>query len=325
MKTKTKLSAKAISELSGIPKNYAAKIAEIYNSLTPSPYWQITTEEAEAEVQNEKIKGTRFKVCHAHGSFSVFVPEKIAPYFFELFGISILNTEQQPSEVINLSQDLCKIIKKAAKFTGKDDFRPVLSGIFIEIEGGQISVTATDANTLYKSKPVNCDSDKKHAFIITGSFEGLGTVDSIEVCSDGVKLAGRHFAYVNKKYPNYKAVLPEYSGEMTFERKVVANTLKTLKSMQSRYAHTVVIYFNGCIQMTASDLDFENNATVKTPYKSKTFKDCEIGFNSKFLQKSLGAFQDNVVKLKTDGDPSKAVILDGVSEFVLCMPQILNK
>lgn len=325
MKTKNRMTAKSVTEITGlVNKNYAAKIADIYNMLNPASDWVIEYTKVEEEIESEKIYVVKFKVTHPTGSYSFTVPEKIALNFYTLFGIST-DSEQKKGEIINVSQDVSAFIKKARKFSGKDPYRSALDGILIEIEGGKLSVIATDSYILYKSKAVNCDTKKQHSLHINGGFENLGPVESIEVFEHGVNMGGKSFHFVDTKFPNYKAVIPEYSGEMVVDPKKLINTLKPLKAVQNKYTHGISMYLNGNIQIKAEDLDWSNEAKVWMPYVSKTFKDCEIGFNSKFLLSSLSVFKDKTIKIKTEGEPSKPVVLQGENEIVLCMPHLLKK
>lgn len=343
MKKQIKLTAKLINELTGLYcKKHAAKLAEIYNQLEPQNDWQIKhektemffgrqsawnfkTKEYDLIIEGDKTEAINFTVNHSNGAFSFLVPEKIAHYFYTLFGIAFEKTETEKGKKIQLACDIKKQIKKASKFqVDAKEMRPALEGVLIEIEAGLLSVTATNAHILYKSNSVKCDTKKDYSFHIKGSFEGLNEVTEIEILTNGLNLGGKFFEFSEAKFPNYKAVIPAYKEQMIFEPKKLINTLKSLKGMQNRASHTVSIYFNGTIQVSATDFDFANEAKVYTPYISKSFKDCEIGFNSKLLMQSLATFEDKEISLKTDGVPNKAVTIHGQNEMVLCMPQLLN-
>lgn len=321
-----KLIVKEVIELTQMPKIRAGRIVEIYNTLALMKCLKASSQKIEVEIFGEKNMETQFHVKHSAGACTFCVPNELADTFNVLLGIDVEAKETEKGMIINLSSDISKLLNTASKFSEKD-YRPALEGVLIEIESGSLSIIATDGHVLYKStKYINTSSHKKdYLFHIKGNFTSLSECTSIEVLKYGLKIGGREFVFSEAKFPNYKVVIPEYSGAMTFEPKQLISTLKSVSAMANKVTHKVGIYFNGCIQVSAEDIDFGNDCTAKMPYKSKTFEDCEIGFNSKLLIKSLSVFKDKLVTLKTEGVPNKAVTLHGANEIVLCMPQILNK
>jgi len=314
--------------LTQMPKIRAGRIVEIYNTLTLMKCLNVSSQKIEVEIFGEKNTETQFHVKHSAGACTFCVPNALADTFNVLLGIDVEAKEVTKGMIIYLSSDISAILNKASKFSKKDGlYRPALEGVLIEIESGSLSIIATDGHLLYKSKKyINTSTHKKdYLFHIKGNFTSLPECTSIEVLKNGLNIGGRMFEFSEAKFPNYNAVIPEYSGEMIFEPKKLVSTLKSVSAMANKVTRTVGIYFNGCIQVSAEDIDFANDCVVKMPYKSKTFEDCEIGFNSKLLIKSLSVFKDKEVTLKTEGVPNKAVTLHGANEMILCMPQILNK
>ena len=137
-------------------------------------------------------------------------------------------------DTIKINKDFFKwAIEKTKNYVGKDDLRPVMTGVNIQKKGGLLSITSTDAHLL-----ATIDSTKyiklngiENDFSITVTpknlFEAVKLMDSEEIeiaftkdrYSDGVlkgsitvKFICSDVVYttfsIEGKYPNYRAVIP---------------------------------------------------------------------------------------------------------------------
>lgn len=345
MKTK-KITQKAILEMMPeLPKINAAKLADIYNFIDPNAGWKVDTEKKEIVIgqlsedkylrgkwerviicQGQKIQGYKFTLACDSSCYSFEVPEAIAPVFFDKLNLQFEKPAiKRSGHIIEFSQDISHHLKNASKFAGTDELREVLTAVLIDIEGGRASIVSTDGHALYNSNSITCSEKTNKQILIGGNFANLGTVNEIEITTDGVYINGKEFRLIPGKFPNYKAVIPAYNGEMIFETKSLIQSIKGLKSALNKTTNLMSLYLNGSILAKAEDVDFENSCELITKYKSKTFPDCEIGFDAKLLLKSLSVFKEKELSFKTEGEVNRGVILKGSESFVLCMPRVLKK
>src|SRR5690606_32169476 len=73
---------------------------------------------------------------------------------------------ESPSKVTLKSNVLHRAIEKTVFATGNDDLRPVMSGLFCQMDSEGITFVATDAHKLVRFKRSDATSEKSSEFII---------------------------------------------------------------------------------------------------------------------------------------------------------------
>src|ERR1035437_5133149 len=126
------------------------------------------------------------------------------------------------------------------------------------------------------------------------------------------------------KYPDYKAVIPEYESKMAFDREQVISNVKSVMVYSNKSTNQVNLYLNGNIQLSSQDVDLAFESGLSMPYISKEFQDCKSGFNGKFLSEALSIFKTNKVDMYSEGNSQKAAIFTDGIDKVLLMPLMLN-
>ena len=200
-------------------------------------------------------------------------------------------------DTIKINKDFFKwAIEKTKNYVGKDDLRPVMTGINIQKKGDLLSITSTDAHLL-----ATIDSTKyiklngiENDFSITVTpknlFEAVKLMDSEEIeiafskdrYSDGalkgsmtVKFVCDDIVYttlsVQGKYPNYRAVIPYMNPKSLLvnmrDIKSIVNSkeAKDFISKNKKGADLIKIY--------GSELDGNINISIeatKGGYKQET-------------------------------------------------------
>lgn len=299
-------------------------------------------------------KGTELNAKQFHisttygGSYKFTVPVDNA--FFvavcTLLGINAEFINPVPAAALDIKESIfveagvIEAINKAAKFVAKDDYRPPMQGVLLDIKGGEMFVVATDAHRLYRSAPLKCKAKDQQIIIKPGLGKLLPVKNSnsveIQTISDlneynqpiisSVSINQTILACIDAKYPDYAAVIPEYDQYMEFETKEFINQLKKVLPAANKTTKQVVFHLNGSINLKTQDLDFGNEMQSDMPYISKDFKDTDIGFNGKYLLTSLSAFKSDKLRMYSGGNPNRAAIFtaDQQKEIVLLMPVMLN-
>ncbi len=241
------------------------------------------------------------------------------------------------------SEILGRAISKTIFATGSDDMRPVMSGVYFEINEDNIRFVATDAHKLVRYGRKDVGGDKATSFIVPKKplnlLKGILSVLKTEVqiqynennaifTFDNVTLMCR---LIEGKYPNYEAVIPkENPFKLTVDRVDMQNSIKRVSIFANKTTHQVRLKIGGSeLNLSAEDLDFANEAQERLTC-SYSGDDMEIGFNSRFLSDLLANLDSENINIEMSA-PNRAGIItqvegDNVNEdiLMLVMPVMLN-
>ena len=267
------------------------------------------------------------------------------------YALSYMNGDEFPKSVIiedaseiNFdSKVLLKIINSTIFASGNDDLRPVMSGVFFQINSDSSRFVATDAHKLVKyvrndiksqdaiefivpNKPLNIlktivpdkNSDVKVLFNNTNAIFTFSTFKLICRLIDG-------------KFPNYEAVIPkENPNVLEIDRSLLLSSTKRASIFSSKTTNQVKFEIKGnLLHITAEDLDFNNKAeeTLECNYNGD---DIAIGFNSRFIVEMLNNLSSESVKIELSS-PNRAGLISPANQTdenedvtMLVMPIMLN-
>jgi len=276
------------------------------------------------------------------GSFGNSSPLKPVSLYFpkseeistpKVFGL-IVNVNGCSGNVFNVS--------KSNFATGNDDLRPVMSGVFCQLEKDSITFAATDAHKLVRYTRNDTKADKSSSFIFPKKplnlLKGIVPEESPVVLEYNDSNA--HFSFgdiklicrlIDGKYPNYEAVIPnENPNRLTIDRSAFLNSIKRVSIFSNKTTHQVRLKITGSeLSISAEDLDFSNEANERLSC-SYDGEDMEIGFNSRFIIEMLSNLDTENINLEMSA-PNRAGIMHPVSEektaediLMLVMPVMLN-
>ncbi len=199
-----------------------------------------------------------------------------------------------------------------------DEYRPIITGIFIELSEGKAKFVATDAHKLvrYSRSDVKFESDG--SFILPPKPAGLlknilPKDDSVVTVSFDKKNAVIKFGeytllcrLIEGNYPNYQAIIPnDVPRKLTVERAPLCDCLRRVEvfSNQANNLIKLSIMANQLV-VSAQDIDFSVSASerVSCQYEGE---DMEIGFKSSFLIDILSYLNCNDVVINLS-NPNKA-------------------
>jgi DNA polymerase-3 subunit beta len=237
---------------------------------------------------------------------------------------------------------LNRAISKTIFAAGNDDMRPIMSGVFFEIEPDSVRFVATDAHKLVRMTRSDIGGEsaafivpRKPLNLLKGALSSLKSEVNMQYTEnnamftfDNVTLMCR---LIEGKYPNYEAVIPkENPFKLTIDRLDFLNSIKRVSIFANRSTNQVRLKLTGSeIQLSAEDLDFANEAHEQL---ACTFvgDNMETGFNSRFLQDMLNNLDANNVHVEMSA-PNRAGIITEVEKsfenediLMLVMPVMLN-
>jgi len=262
-----------------------------------------------------------------------------------------------PLRSLNFSPILFHEFKTAAAFLGTDMLRPVMCGVNIIAESGQLKTCATDAHRLYKGE-LGIYSGEDFSIIIAGkAVRQVGNIfeqsRDIEVTWDGVNAAFEQGGsdssqvgvrlisrLIDGRFPNFEAVIPKYevnaaegSGarDATFvnvDKATLIQAINRVKIAARKSTNqTVLTITDGNLNLACYDTDFDREMNVDiqaAAYFSDGEQGCEIALNLKFTLEVLNSMLGSEVTFQI-GSPNHAVVLQEFHRTFLLMPVMINK
>ncbi|HET7818169.1 MAG TPA: DNA polymerase III subunit beta [Bacteroidia bacterium] len=249
---------------------------------------------------------------------------------------------ESPSTFDMDADTLNKAISKTLFAIGNDELRPVMCGVFVQLESNAITFVSTDAHKLVRYKRNDAKSKKSSSYIIPRKpltllkniLTGSGNV-KVEYNNTNVSFTFGNTHLISRlidgKYPNYDAVIPkENPNKMIVDREAFLNSIKRVSIFANKTTHQVRLKVKGSeLNISAEDLDFSNEANERLTCNYKG-EDMEIGFNSKFLAEMLSNMDSDEVQFEMS-TPNRAGVMipakNGDKEediLMLVMPVMLN-
>ncbi|MDE5419002.1 DNA polymerase III subunit beta [Labilibaculum sp. DW002] len=254
--------------------------------------------------------------------------------------------EREESNLVNItvaSEVLLKGVNKTLFATADDELRPVMNGIFIELNNNDLTFVASDAHKLVRYKRLDGRSEVESSFILPKKPASLlrnilpKEENPVLVEFDdknafftlsNYKLICR---LVEGKYPSYGSVIPTNNPfKLTIDRVELYNTLKRVSVFSNPASNLIKFELNqNELVVSAQDIDFSISAREKLmcQYEGEAL---EIGFKSVFLLEILQNISSaNVVVALSD--PTRAGLFlpydnENADEDVLMllMPMMIN-
>ncbi len=246
-------------------------------------------------------------------------------------------TVEVPAEVLYSG------INKTLFATADDELRPVMNGIYIELETDNLTFVASDAHKLVRYKRTDAKADMDSSFILPKKPASLlknvlpkeENPVTIEFDDKNAFFSMTEYKLVCRlvegNYPSYNSVIPtDNPNKLSIDRLEFYNTLKRVSVYSNQASNLVKLALTGNqITVSAQDIDFSISAyeRLNCHYDGE---DMEIGFKSTFLIEILSNLSstDVIVELS---DPTRAgIMVPAVSEndaedvLMLLMPMMIN-
>jgi len=228
--------------------------------------------------------------------------------------------------------------------TGNDELRPVMLGVYCEINEEDLTFVATDAHKLVRYRRIEVKNDTADSFILPKKTLSLARhiipEDKEEEVVIEYNAVNATFKYndtvvvcrlIEGRYPNYEAVIPnENPFVLTIGRQSLLNALRRVSIFGSKSTHQVRFKISGKeLLLSAEDIDYSSAAKERLTC-SYEGEDIEIGFNSKFMQEMLSTLNCDNITIEMSA-PNRAGIIrpeDNEDEnediLMLIMPVMLN-
>ncbi|MBN2683424.1 MAG: DNA polymerase III subunit beta [Bacteroidales bacterium] len=229
--------------------------------------------------------------------------------------------------------------------TADDELRPVMNGVFFEINVDNLTFVASDAHKLVKYSRKEVNSEIASSFILpkkpANLLKNILSKDDTEVM---INFDGKNAHFTLPKYklvcrlvegnfPNYSSVIPtENPNVLEIDRLEFYNTLKRVSIFSNQASNLVRLHINANqLKISAQDIDFSVSAHehVNCSYDGD---ELEIGFKSIFLMEILQNISTTNVSMEFS-DPTRAGIVkphekdkenENEDVLMLLMPMMIN-
>lgn len=234
-------------------------------------------------------------------------------------------------------------INKTVFATGDDELRPVMNGIFIELNADNLTFVASDAHKLVRYRRSDIVLDCQGAFILpkkpASLLKNVLTRDagSVSVSFDSRNACFELEGYtmmcrlVEGKYPSYNSVIPQNNiNHLTIDRLEFLNSLKRVQVVANPASSLVKLELKGNqLDVYTQDVDFAiaGHEVLKCQYEGDQMS---IGFKSVFLIEILSNLSTSDICIQLS-DPSRAGVVVPVQTedshenvLMLLMPMMVN-
>lgn len=249
----------------------------------------------------------------------------------------VISPDKDGEEIIVDPAYVYNFITEGQKFTANDDLRPVMNGIYIYQEGGNIGCCATDGNSLFTNEESSSYQYNYNFVVDKNAFKAI--CESISDKNElRMRVGKRNVMFVTEdcsivsrlqdgRFPNFKSVIPHNNDiEIKLNCKELINAVNRCAIAANKSTNLVKLYIDGfTLEISCEDIDF-NTKSKETIMIDGTQK-ARIGFNySKLMNILTSIITDNVViSMKNE---SSAAIFRNDSEndkrIYLLMPMMLN-
>ncbi len=239
------------------------------------------------------------------------------------------------------SKTLLNGISRSLFATADDELRPVMNGVYFDIQQENLTFVASDGRKLVRLRNLDIKSPERAAFILPKKPANLlktilakdeGMVN-IKFDENNAHLICENFEMICRliegRYPNYNSVIPQENPyKVTIDRISFLTALKRV-SVFSQASNLIKLQLkaNGMV-IFAQDIDFSISAEERVSCQFAG-PDLNIGFNAIYLIEILSNISSEEVILEL-ADPSRAgVIIPAENEekedlVTLLMPMMLN-
>jgi DNA polymerase III subunit beta len=234
------------------------------------------------------------------------LPEVDAVQTFEIEGPALLET-----------------IGRVSRAASRDESRPVLTGVLVQLEGQKLVMAATDSYRLaVKETELGSAGPALEAIVparalgelarIAGDAESveLGVLENQIVFQvDGVWLTTRR---IDGQFPNYRQLLPEsFEHEVRASRSELADVVRRVSVMAERSNPLRLRFAEGELTASTQTPDVgEARESLPVEFGGEPL---EIGFNPGFLREGIESIDADEVVLRLIS-PLRPVVIQGAND-----------
>nr|WP_319268384.1 DNA polymerase III subunit beta [uncultured Draconibacterium sp.] len=283
---------------------------------------------------NVDTESFSIEVVHANGKFNVM---GLDPSDYP--EISTNDGETSPALLSLESHVFVNGLKTALPFVANDELRPIMNGVFCQLQNEKLHFVASNANYLAELvEPNICFPDvefilsSKASKIISDLADGEDIIE-LEVGLKNLKATFGDYTVISRfiegNYPNYKGVIPQNNqNHVLLNVSEFKGALRRTTVFSNKQSNLVTLKTGATnLVINGKDIDLSISATenIACEYSGD---DIEIGFKAPFLEQVLKSVDTEEVKLSMK-DALGAALFTPVGDdcpnlTLLLMPMMIN-
>ena len=268
-----------------------------------------------------------------------------------LFSLPIDNADEFPmaqpiSDYANAvtmpNMTLAENINRSIFATAQDELRPVMNGIYFDLNADCLAIVASDGHKLVRNKVFTIHSDQPASFILPKKPANLlknllGKDGGDVVIRFDERNAEINYGdgtlqcrLIEGRYPNYNSVIPQNNPNLlTVDRLGLLAALRRVQPFANDSSNLIRFHVEGgTLQLNAEDYDFSKTATerIACEYNGQPMS---IGFKGASFIEILNNFECTEVIIKL-ADASRAGLVlpseqpENQDVLMLMMPMLIN-
>lgn len=240
---------------------------------------------------------------------------------------TIVGTDDNAITINFPAASLIEGISSTIYAAGDDEIRPVMSGIFFDIDFESTTLVASDAHKLICYTADDVKSNEQTSFILHKKAAGIlkniinKDAEVVEITFDGKNASFKCnqtiiiTRLIVGKYPKYRSVIPQNnSNVLKIDRAHFLNIIRRVSVCANRGSNHVKLDLKpGSLEISAQDLGFSLAAYEKLEC-SYEGEELTIGFKSPFLIEILSNLTCNELTMKFYDNKAAALILPSDKE-----------
>ena len=198
-------------------------------------------------------------------------------------------------------------VSHVGRAASKDESRPVLTGVLVELGEGTVTMAATDSYRLsVKESALPGATGDVQAIVparALGEVVRIASGDTLEISvqenqvlfgMDGVWLSARR---IDGQFPNYKQLLPQtFEHEIAISKEELLDVIRRTSLMAQRNLPVRLSFEEGSLTLAAQTQDVgEARESLPVDFHGDRL---EIGFNPDFLRDGVESVEGDTVRLK---------------------------
>lgn len=226
--------------------------------------------------------------------------------------------------------------------TADDELRPVMNGVYFDIQPDSLTFVATDGHKLVRNKYYGLKDNQPAAFILPKKPATI-LKNLLPKASDDVTLKfnsrNAHVSMdstqlicrlIEGRYPNYNSVIPQNNPyRVTVDRLTLLSALKRVLIFSNQSSALIKLHMeNNQLVVSGQDVDYSTSAEEHVPCEYGD-SPMNIGFKGTFLIDILNNITGENVIIEL-ADPSRAGVIVPAEQdenedlLMLLMPMMLN-
>ncbi len=272
------------------------------------------------------VESDRFNISCMNSSFSM---TTMSPKDFPSF------PDLQCEDSIELpAASISKMVKKVSKAISRDESHVILTGIYLQADGEELTMAATDSYRLAMCELKIEGHEGQFELVVPGTtFDDVcklaGKEETIEIGynDNQIRFKFGNSTLITRKiegnYPNYRQIIPvEKTVTATIDTKAIVDAVKRVSIMAQEYMQIKLQVIPDTQQIMISSKAAEVGGAEEVIDAQIEGEEIAIGFNYQYLMDGLVSIDSDEVVFEANKPLKPGVLrnIGGEKFFYLSMP-----